>query len=59
MSHHKFLRARRLLTSLLTGAVLTGGLLAAPGTSAAADAAADIPPQEPGVTLRVFDVQTP
>ncbi|UPZ26919.1 DUF1080 domain-containing protein [Streptomyces sp. LRE541] len=59
MSHHQFLRARRLLTSLLTGAVLTGGLLAAPGTSAAADAAADIPPQEPGVTLRVFDVQTP
>ncbi|MFJ8934969.1 family 16 glycoside hydrolase [Streptomyces sp. NPDC102365] len=59
MSHHQFLRARRLLTSLLTGAVLTGGLLAAPGSSAATNAAAAIPPQEPGVTLRVFDVQTP
>ncbi|MFE7031234.1 family 16 glycoside hydrolase [Streptomyces sp. NPDC057621] len=59
MSHHQFLRARRLLTSLLTGAVLTGGLLAAPGSSAATPAAAAIPPQEPGVTLRVFDVQTP
>jgi hypothetical protein len=59
LSHHQFLRARRLLTSLLTGAVLTGGLLAAPGSSAATNAAAAIPPQEPGVTLRVFDVQTP
>ncbi|KAA0932966.1 family 16 glycoside hydrolase [Streptomyces apricus] len=65
MSHHQFVRARRLLTSLLTGAVLAGGLLAAPAVSAAedataaADAAAAIPPQEPGVTLRVFDVQTP
>ncbi|MFH8462763.1 family 16 glycoside hydrolase [Streptomyces sp. NPDC017991] len=63
MSNHQFLRARRLLTSLLTGAVLTGGLLAAPASSAATDAATDaaaaVPPQEPGVTLRVFDVQTP
>ncbi|MFJ2259265.1 family 16 glycoside hydrolase [Streptomyces sp. NPDC087844] len=67
MSQHQFLRARRLLTSLLTGVVLAGGLLAAPGssaatnapTNAATDAAAAIPPQEPGVTLRVFDVQTP
>ncbi|WP_435858019.1 family 16 glycoside hydrolase [Streptomyces umbrinus] len=56
MSHHPFLRARRLLTALLTGTVLAGGLLAAPASSAAPSA---IPPQEPGVTLRVFDVQTP
>jgi hypothetical protein len=56
LSHQLFLRARRLVTSLATGAILTGGLLAAPASSAAP---ADIPPQEPGVTLRVFDVQTP
>jgi hypothetical protein len=51
-----FSRARRHLILLLTSAVSVGGVLAAPSSSAAP---ADIPPQEPGITLRVFDVQTP
>ncbi|MFJ3037484.1 family 16 glycoside hydrolase [Streptomyces tendae] len=51
-----FSRARRHLILLLTSAVALGGAWAAPASSAAP---ADIPPQEPGVTLRVFDVQTP
>ncbi|CAM5551325.1 hypothetical protein STENM36S_07775 [Streptomyces tendae] len=46
----------RHLILLLTSAVALGGAWAAPASSAAP---ADIPPQEPGVTLRVFDVQTP
>lgn len=53
-----FRRARRSLTPLLLGAFLFGGVLAAP-PAAAAPTAADIPPQEPGVTLRVFDTQVP
>ncbi|WP_320783278.1 family 16 glycoside hydrolase [Streptomyces sp. CRN 30] len=51
--------ARRHLTVLLTSSILTGGIWAAPAASAAPPTAADIPPQEPGITLRVFDVQTP
>lgn len=51
-----FSRARRHLILLLASAVSAGGVLAAPASSAAP---ADIPPQEPGVTMRVFDVQTP
>lgn len=49
-------RARRHLILLLTSAVAVGGAWAAPASSAAP---AGLPPQEPGVTLRVFDVQTP
>ncbi|WP_189856573.1 family 16 glycoside hydrolase [Streptomyces poonensis] len=49
-------RARRRLVVLLTSSILTGGVWAAPTSSAAS---AEIPPQEPGITLRVFDVQTP
>ncbi|MGC9499955.1 family 16 glycoside hydrolase [Streptomyces sp. WG7] len=56
MRQRLFRRARRHLILLLTSAVSIGGVLAAPASSAAP---ADIPPQEPGVTLRVFDVQTP
>ncbi|MFJ9671768.1 family 16 glycoside hydrolase [Streptomyces sp. NPDC101221] len=52
-------RARRHLILLLTSAVSIGGVWAAPAASASPAASADIPPQEPGVTLRVFDVQTP
>ncbi|MEV6618667.1 family 16 glycoside hydrolase [Streptomyces sp. NPDC051051] len=56
MRQRLFPRARRLLVPLLTSAVLAGG---APGAPTAAAAPADIPQQEPGVTLRVYDVQTP
>ncbi|MFE9169827.1 family 16 glycoside hydrolase [Streptomyces kebangsaanensis] len=56
MSHRLFPRARRHFIPLLIGGVLAGGLCSAPSASAAP---ADVPPQEPGVTLRVFDVQTP
>lgn len=49
-------RARRHLILLLTSAVAVGGAWAAPASSATP---AGLPPQEPGVTLRVFDVQTP
>ncbi|MZD03503.1 DUF1080 domain-containing protein [Streptomyces sp. SID5785] len=51
-----FRRARRHLTALLVGGFLAGGVWAAPPVTAAPD---DIPPQEPGVTLRVFDTQVP
>ncbi|MFE6527355.1 family 16 glycoside hydrolase [Streptomyces rochei] len=56
MRSRLFPRARRHLVLLLASAVSAGGFLAAPVS--AADRA-DVPPQEPGVTLRVFDVQTP
>lgn len=56
MPQRLFPRARRHLIPLLAGAFLVGGPCSAPPASAAP---ADIPPQEPGVTLRVFDVQTP
>ncbi|MFF9687087.1 family 16 glycoside hydrolase [Streptomyces sp. NPDC014623] len=51
-----FQRARKQLTTLLVGGFLAGGVWAAPPAAAAPD---DIPPQEPGVTLRVFDTQVP
>ncbi|EGX56646.1 large, multifunctional secreted protein [Streptomyces zinciresistens K42] len=41
---------------MLLGSFLLGGIWAAPPTAAAPD---EIPPQEPGVTLRVFDTQVP
>ncbi|GAA3850242.1 hypothetical protein GCM10022227_04130 [Streptomyces sedi] len=50
-------RARRRAVGVLLPALLLGGL-AAPGNAASRDAA-DIPPQEPGVTLRSFDVGSP
>ncbi|MZE79702.1 family 16 glycoside hydrolase [Streptomyces xinghaiensis] len=58
MHSRLFSRARRRLTTLLVGSFLAGGVWAAP-PSATAAAADDIPPQEPGVTLRVFDTQSP
>lgn len=51
-----FPRARRELTALLVGGLLAGGVWAGHPAAAAPD---DIPPQEPGVTLRVFDTQVP
>ncbi|MFJ9587832.1 family 16 glycoside hydrolase [Streptomyces acidicola] len=52
-----FQRARRHLIPLVAGGILVGGGLGAAPTASAAPS--DIPPQEPGITLRVFDVQTP
>ncbi|GAA4811576.1 family 16 glycoside hydrolase [Streptomyces ziwulingensis] len=49
-------RLRRRVVLLLTSSILATGVSAAP---AALAAPAAVPPQEPGVTLRVFDVQTP
>ncbi|GHE95708.1 family 16 glycoside hydrolase [Streptomyces fumanus] len=54
--HRLLPRLRRRVVLLLTSGILAGGLSAAP---AALAAPSDIPPQEPGITLRVFDVQTP
>ncbi|MFD9770811.1 family 16 glycoside hydrolase [[Kitasatospora] papulosa] len=51
-----FPRARRHLATLLVGGFLAGGVWAGPTATAAPG---DIPPQEPGVTLRVFDTQVP
>ncbi|MFT9667040.1 family 16 glycoside hydrolase [Streptomyces rhizosphaericola] len=50
---------RRHLTGLLAASFLVGALTAAPATAAPPSPAAELPPQEPGVTLRVFDVQVP
>lgn len=52
-----FQRARRPLIPLVAGGILVGGGLGAAPTASAAPSGS--PPQEPGVTLRVFDVQTP
>ncbi|MEU9554236.1 family 16 glycoside hydrolase [Streptomyces fumanus] len=54
--HRLLPRLRRRVVLLLASGILAGGLSAAP---AALAAPSDIPPQEPGITLRVFDVQTP
>ncbi|WP_434795567.1 family 16 glycoside hydrolase [Streptomyces albidoflavus] len=51
-------RCRRHLTGLLVSTFLVGTFCAVP--AAAAPGPRDVlPPQEPGVTLRVFDLQTP
>ncbi len=51
---------RRHLTGLLVSAFLVGAFAASPATAAPAPRPQDeLPPQEPGVTLRVFDVQVP
>ncbi|MYX04106.1 MULTISPECIES: family 16 glycoside hydrolase [unclassified Streptomyces] len=53
-------RCRRHLTGLLVSAFLVGAFAASPATAAPAPRPQDeLPPQEPGVTLRVFDVQVP
>ncbi|MGX1508197.1 UNVERIFIED_CONTAM: hypothetical protein RKD43_006822 [Streptomyces graminofaciens] len=51
-------RLRRRTTGLVAASFLAGCLISPPA-SAAAGAAEDLPPQEPGVTLRVFDIQLP
>ncbi|PWI10023.1 hypothetical protein DIZ27_13105 [Streptomyces sp. NWU339] len=56
MPQRLFSRARKHFVPLLFAGTLTAGLCSAPPAAAAP---VDIPPQEPGVTLRVFDVQTP
>ncbi|MGW5636490.1 family 16 glycoside hydrolase [Streptomyces sp. NPDC003832] len=49
---------RTLTTALICGAVALG-LTGGPAQADPRPAVAELPPQEPGVTLRVFDVQTP
>ncbi|MFF8103357.1 ricin-type beta-trefoil lectin domain protein [Streptomyces sp. NPDC016640] len=51
-------RLGRRLTGTLIASLWAIGLSASPAPADDSDAA-DLPPQEPGVTLRVFDVQTP
>ncbi|MFF1309858.1 hypothetical protein ACFVZL_03305, partial [Streptomyces sp. NPDC058320] len=54
-------RGARRATGLLLTALLGAGLVA-PAPASADDHPrpfADLPPQEPGVTLRVFDIQSP
>ncbi|MFI2670780.1 family 16 glycoside hydrolase [Streptomyces albidoflavus] len=51
-------RRRRHLTGLLVSALLAGTFAAVPA-AAAPGPHDELPPQEPGVTLRVFDLQTP
>ncbi|RII15639.1 Cycloisomaltooligosaccharide glucanotransferase precursor [Streptomyces sp. YIM 130001] len=56
MNSRLFHRGRRRLTTLLAAAVAAGGLAFTTPSPAQAE---DLPPQEPGVTMRVFDVQAP
>ncbi|MTE17683.1 DUF1080 domain-containing protein [Streptomyces sp. TRM43335] len=58
MSQQPHRRFRRHAAGLALAAVVVGSWTPAAAQSAARSAA-DIPPQEPGVTLRVFDVQAP
>ncbi|MFJ2554399.1 MULTISPECIES: family 16 glycoside hydrolase [unclassified Streptomyces] len=51
-------RSPRRIAGLFLAALLTGGL-AAPVAEADERPFGDLPPQEPGVTLRVFDIQSP
>ncbi|MEV7866310.1 family 16 glycoside hydrolase [Streptomyces sp. NPDC088124] len=51
-------RSPRRLAGLFLAALLTGGLTA-PAAEAEERPFGDLPPQEPGVTLRVFDIQSP
>ncbi|MEU5023659.1 family 16 glycoside hydrolase [Streptomyces milbemycinicus] len=51
-------RRPRRITGLLLAALFAGGL-ATPAAEAAEKPFGDLPPQEPGVTLRVFDIQSP
>ncbi|MFE2938457.1 family 16 glycoside hydrolase [Streptomyces sp. NPDC059255] len=51
-------RRPRRLAGLFLAALLTGGLTA-PAAEADERPFGDLPPQEPGVTLRVFDIQSP
>ncbi|MGW4104074.1 family 16 glycoside hydrolase [Streptomyces sp. NPDC004976] len=61
MDARLYRRARRCLAGLVVGTFVAGGLWVSPAASARPGSAqaADVPPQEPGVTLRVFDVQVP
>ncbi|MFF9340256.1 ricin-type beta-trefoil lectin domain protein [Streptomyces sp. NPDC014773] len=55
---HSARRLRGRLAGTLLASLLTLGLAAVPAPAGAAESA-DLPPQEAGVTLRVFDVQAP
>ncbi|GAA2564555.1 MULTISPECIES: family 16 glycoside hydrolase [Streptomyces] len=58
MSQRPLRRLRRHAAGLALAAVVVGSWT--PAAAQSADrTAADVPPQEPGVTLRVFDVQVP
>ncbi|MEU3255153.1 family 16 glycoside hydrolase [Streptomyces sp. NPDC006997] len=72
MSQRPYRRRRRHVVSLVLAGIVAGSWAPAAAQSATAHptraaqalqnlraAAADLPPQEPGVTLRVFDVQVP
>jgi hypothetical protein len=50
---------RRTLTTALICCTAALGLTTGPANADPQQAAAELPPQEPGVTLRVFDVQVP
>ncbi|EHR61068.1 family 16 glycoside hydrolase [Saccharomonospora cyanea] len=52
-------RLPRRLTTLVAAAAVTSGLGLPAATAQEPGAQAELPPQEPGVTLRVFDVQQP
>lgn len=52
------LRPRR-ATGIILGLLLAGGLAAPAAGADEKKPFADLPPQEPGVTLRVFDIQSP
>ncbi|MFF2851490.1 family 16 glycoside hydrolase [Streptomyces sp. NPDC058001] len=58
MDHSSLRRWRRSLIGLIAASFFVSGLSASP-SAADERAARDLPPQEPGVTLRVYDVQVP
>ncbi|WP_199435028.1 family 16 glycoside hydrolase [Qaidamihabitans albus] len=60
MQQRSFQRRSRRLAGFFVALLVASGLGLTPATAQEpAPAGADIPPQEPGVTLRVFDLQAP
>ncbi|UUN26977.1 family 16 glycoside hydrolase [Streptomyces sp. FIT100] len=63
MNPRPYRRLRRRLVGLVVTSLLAGGFLSSPPAAAqpgqSARSAVELPPQEPGVTLRVFDIQFP
>ena len=57
---HRLRALRGHVTGIVIASLLAGGALSSPAAAQAPRASFDdLPPQEPGVTLRVFDVQAP
>ncbi|MGW8949582.1 family 16 glycoside hydrolase [Streptomyces sp. NPDC055709] len=57
---HRLRALRGRVTGIVIASLLAGGALSSPAAAQAPRASFDdLPPQEPGVTLRVFDVQAP